>query len=166
VYPHFLLGDAIAGELGLVRGGRTTNDAMARLSVDALATALGGLQGRRVLVLGASYRENVKELAFSTAIPIVQELRRGGAHALIHDPLFEPHELKSLEAEVADLGSDIRVDAVIVQAFHSQYADLDWGRFHGLKVVFDGRGAADPDRIRKVGARYLAVGLPADTGAA
>jgi nucleotide sugar dehydrogenase len=162
VYPHFLLGDAAEGELGLVRDSRTTNDAMARRSVDALATALGGLRDKRVLVLGASYRENVKELAFSTAAPIVRELHRGGAHALIHDPLFEPDELKSLKAEVADLGSDVRVDAVIVQAFHSQYADLDWGRFLGLKVVFDGRGAVDPERIHKAGAAYLAVGVPGD----
>ncbi len=167
VYPQFLLGDATDGELGLVRGGRTTNDAMARLSIDALAAALGGLEGRRVLVLGASYREDVKEMAFSTAIPLVEELHRARAHALIHDPLFQPHELAGLEAEVADLspGARIDVDAVIVQAFHREYADLDWGRFHGLKVVFDGRGAVDPERIRKVGARYLAVGVAADNQA-
>ncbi len=158
VYPHFLLGDATDGELGLVRDGRATNDGMARRSVDALATALGGLKGRRILVLGASYRENVKELAFSTAAPIIRELNRGGAHALVHDPLFEPGELKSLGAEVIDLGEDTRVDAVIVQAFHSQYSDLDWKRFQGLKVVFDGRGAVDPQRIREIGATYMAVG--------
>ena len=160
VYPHFLLGDADDGELGLVRDGRTTNDAMARISVDALATALGGLKGRRVLVLGASYRENVKELAFSSAAQIVRELNGGGAHALIHDPLFEPQELASFDAEVAVLGSRIPVDAIIVQAFHSQYSELDWNRFDGLKVVFDGRGALDPEQIRKVGAVYMAVGLP------
>jgi UDP-N-acetyl-D-mannosaminuronate dehydrogenase len=70
VYPHFLLADASKDELGLVRGGRHTNDSMAHSSIDALAAALGGLRGRRVLVLGASYREDVKEMAFSTAIPI------------------------------------------------------------------------------------------------
>ena len=159
VYPQFLLADAADGELGLVRDGRAVNDAMARLSIQALAAALGGLEGRRVLVLGASYRENVKEMAFSSAIPIVEELHRGGAHALIHDPLFEPQELAGLEAEVADLGSDLEVDAVIVQAFHTEYGKLDWSRFRGLKVVFDGRGALDPQTIRKAGARYLAVGV-------
>jgi nucleotide sugar dehydrogenase len=161
VYPRFLLVDAADGELSLVRNGRAVNDAMARLSIEALSTALGGLEGRRVLVLGASYRENVKEMAFSTAISIVEELHRGGAHALIHDPLFESHELAGLEAEIADLGTDLDVDAVIVQAFHREYADLDWGRFRGLKVVLDGRGAVDPERIHKVGAKYMAVGVQA-----
>jgi nucleotide sugar dehydrogenase len=161
VYPHFLLGDAVDGELALVRGGRKTNDAMAKRSVDALAAALGGLDGKRVLVLGVSYREDVKELAFSSAIPIVEELHRKGAHVLIDDPLFEPGELASFEAEVTDLGTNASVDAdaVIIQAFHREYQELDWGNFRGLKVVFDGRGAVDPTQIRHVGAKYLAVGV-------
>jgi nucleotide sugar dehydrogenase len=161
VYPHFLLGDAHDGELALVRGGRKTNDAMARRSVDALAAALGGLDGRRVLVLGASYREDVKELAFSSAIPIVEELHRKGAHVLLDDPLFEPVELAGFEAEVTDVGTNgsVEVDAVIIQAFHREYRDLDWGRFRGLRAVFDGRGAVDPAQIRNAGAKYLAVGV-------
>ena len=164
VYPQFLLGDATEGEVGLVRGARSTNDGMARQSINALAAELGGLKGKRVLVLGASYREDVKEMAFSSAIPIVEELHRAHAHALVHDPLFEAHELAGLEAEVADLSSGLDVDAVVVQAYHREYADLDWSRFRGLKVVFDGRGAVDPERIRKIGARYMAVGVRNENG--
>jgi UDP-N-acetyl-D-mannosaminuronate dehydrogenase len=162
VYPHFLLADATKDELALPRISRATNDAMADRALDALAGALGGLEGRRVLVLGASYREDVKEMAFSTAIPLVEELHRRGAVVLVNDPLFEPRELAALEAELADLGGDapLQIDAVIVQAFHSQYRGLDWKRFRGLEVVFDGRGYLDPDAIRKTGAAYLAVETP------
>jgi nucleotide sugar dehydrogenase len=159
VYPHFLLADASEGELELPRISRATNDAMAGRSLDSLAAALGGLKGRRVLVLGASYREDVKEIAFSTAIPLVEGLHRRGAVVLVHDPLFEPRELAALEAEIADLEGDgpLEVDAVIVQALHSQYRQLAWKRFRGLKVVFDGRGSLDPETIRETGAAYLAV---------
>lgn len=163
VYPHFLLRDAVDGELDLVRIGRSTNDGMADRSIDMMRAALGGLEGRRVLVLGAAYREDVKEMALSTAIPIVERLHREGAHVLIHDPYFQPAELAALEAEVADLDAPASpaVDAIVVQAFHHQYRDLDWSRFRGLKVVFDGRGTVDPEPVRKAGAQYLAVGLPA-----
>jgi nucleotide sugar dehydrogenase len=162
VYPHFLLAAAAEDELSLVRTGRQTNDHMAEVCVEQLERALGGLKSRRVLVLGASYREDVKELAFSTAIPTIELLRSRGAHVLIHDPLFEPAELAGLEAEIADLDSDapLGVDAIVVQAFHRQYRDLDWSRFSGLRVVFDGRGSVDPELIRRTGARYMAVGLP------
>lgn len=161
VYPRFLLGDAAEDELTIVRDGRATNDGMARVSIELLTGALGGLKGRRVLVLGASYREDVKELAFSTAIPVVDQLHRQGAHVLIHDPHFTSNELARFESEIADLAgaAPIDVDAVIVQAFHSDYRSLDWGRFHGLRAVLDGRGDVDPEQVRKAGAKYLAVGM-------
>jgi UDP-N-acetyl-D-mannosaminuronate dehydrogenase len=80
---------------------------------------------------------------------------------LIHDPLFSAAELAGFEAQIADLESTepLHVDAVIVQAFHDDYRRLDWSRFRGLKVVFDGRGSIDPEQIRQVGANYLAVGM-------
>jgi nucleotide sugar dehydrogenase len=71
VYPHFLLGDATDGELSMVRQGRQTNDGMAEVGIGRLRELLGDLRSKRVLVLGASYREDVKELAFSTAFSIV-----------------------------------------------------------------------------------------------
>jgi UDP-N-acetyl-D-mannosaminuronate dehydrogenase len=111
--------------------------------------------------LGAAYRENVKELAFSSAIPLVEHLHRKGAEVLIHDPLFSPAELAGFEAQIADLESTepFHADAVIVQAFHDDYRRLDWARFRGLKVVFDGRGSIDPEQIRRMGASYLAFGM-------
>jgi nucleotide sugar dehydrogenase len=161
VYPHFLLSDARAGELALPRASRAINDSMAAVAVQSLEAELGGLRGRRVLILGASYREDVKELAFSTAIPLVEQLSAKGASVLIHDPLFTPAELAPLRAEIADLapGTEIHADAVVVQAFHAGYRALDWARFHDLKVVYDGRGAVEPELIRRVGATYLAVGI-------
>ena len=163
VYPRFLLGDATNGELSLVREGRQTNDRMAEVGIGRLERLLGGLEGKHVLVLGASYREDVKELAFSTVFPIVELLHRGGAQVTVVDPLFEPAELRGLKAEVArDAGvvAGKHVDAVVVQAWHSEFRDLDWSRFEGLKVVLDGRGSLDADTVRRAGATYVAIGTP------
>ena len=161
VYPLFLTNDAGDDELSLVRDGRRTNDHMAEVGVRQLDEALGGLAGRKVLVLGASYREDVKELAFSTAILVVDLLHKAGAHVLLNDPLFEPSELSAFEAELAELESDaaLGADAVIVQAWHREYHGLDWRRFRNLRAVLDGRGAVEADRVREAGARYLAVGV-------
>lgn len=167
VYPQFLLADADADELGLVRAGRQTNDHMAEIGVRQLDEALGGLRGRRVLVLGASYREDVKELAFSTALSLVDLLQRAGADVLVSDPLFKPEELRPLEAEVVDFDSDPArsVDAVIVQAWHHEFRDLDWRQFTNLKAVLDGRASLDPAQIQRTGAAYLAIGLHEPKGA-
>src|SRR6266480_4770929 len=106
VYPHFLLRDAHDGELSLVKDARETNDGMAEVGVRLLDERLGGLRSRRVLVLGASYREDV----------------------MVHDPLFTAEELSALGAEVVDLDSEraLGAEAVVVQAWHRDFANLDW----------------------------------------
>ena len=162
VYPHFLLGDAANGELSLVRDGRATNDGMAEVGVRQLDRLLGGLKSQRVLVLGASYREDVKELAFSTVFPIVDLLHRAGANVHLLDPHFQRNELRSLEAEViedVDTAMSQAFDAVVVQAWHSEFRELDWRRFRGLKVVLDGRGMLDAAAVRRAGATYIAIGI-------
>jgi len=161
VYPHFLLGDATDGELSLVRDGRQTNDRMAEVGVRLLQGVLGDLQSRRVLVLGAAYREDVKELAFSTAYPVVALLHRAGARVMIHDPLFTNAELGELEADAVGLDSPeaAEAEAIVVQAWHREFRDLDWRRFPKLRVVLDGRGSVDPAGVRSAGADYVAIGL-------
>ena len=161
VYPHFLLSDAADSELSLIRDARRTNDGMARVGVDRLERVLGGLRSRQVLVLGAAYREDVKELAFSTIYPMVELLDKAGAEVLINDPLFTAPELKALKAEVVDLDSAaaLGAEAVIVQAWHRDFRSLDWRRFKRLRVVLDGRGSVDPDAVRAAGAAYEAIGL-------
>jgi nucleotide sugar dehydrogenase len=162
VYPHFMLEDASDGELSLVRDGRQTNDGMAQLGVEQLERILGGLRGRSILVLGAAYREDVKELAFSTALPLVDLLHDAAAQVMLHDPLFTRSELRRLNADVVELDSEAArsADAVIVQAWHRQFRDLDWRRFTRLRAVLDGRGTLDAEKIREAGAVYIAIGVP------
>ena len=166
VYPHFLLSDATDGELSLVRDGRQTNDHMAEVGLQQLQRVLGGLASRRVLVLGASYREDVKELAFSTAFTIVDLLHKAGARVMIHDPLFTPKELASLEAEVVDLDSPeaAEAEAIVVQAWHREFRELDWGRFKKLRAVLDGRGSVDAGQVAQAGAAYIAIGISSRDG--
>jgi UDP-N-acetyl-D-mannosaminuronate dehydrogenase len=160
VYPHFLLSDSGDGELDLVRIARDVNDGMAARSVRWLDDAVGGLAGKRVLVLGLSYREDVKELSFSTALAVIELLRSAGAIVLAHDPHFSASELSALEVEVVDLEKPLAVDAAIVQAYHREYRDLDWGRLVGLRVVLDGRGALDAAALRSRGIEVISVGQP------
>jgi nucleotide sugar dehydrogenase len=160
VYPHFLLSNSANGELDLVRVARKVNDGMAARSLRWLGDALGGLEGKRVLVLGVSYREDVKELSFSTALAVIELLRKAGAAVLAHDPHFTAAELAGLEVEVVDIGRPLAVDAVIIQAFHREYGDLDWDHFNGLRVVLDGRGALDAAPLRSRGVTVISVAQP------
>jgi nucleotide sugar dehydrogenase len=158
IYPQFVIADSDPDEVQMLRLGRKTNDGMVQVAVDQLNKALDGLKGKTVLVLGLSYRENVKELAFSVALRLIPALQNAGARVVAHDPLFEPSELDSLGVElVPDLGRPPRVDAIVIQAFHREYEHLDWSMFPDLRAIFDGRGKLRPEELNGINARYLSI---------
>jgi nucleotide sugar dehydrogenase len=160
VYPYFLINQAGAEEMSLPAEARQVNDGMAEWALDRLEKALGGLVGKRVLVLGLSYRENVKEAVFSGGVRLIGLLKEKGAIPLINDPHYAPEELTTYRAEPMELVTPGKVDAVILQAYHDEYKSLDWGRLAGAgcKVVLDGRNALDREVIERAGMVYLGIG--------
>ena len=164
VYPYFLINDDPTGQLTLPRAARRTNDSMAAWALDRLAGALGGLADRTVLILGYSYRENVKEPIFSAAKTLIRELQAAGAAPVVLDPLFTPGELAEIGAEtVAGPAALPGLDAAIVQAYHDDFRAFDWAALaaRGCRVVLDGRNVLDPparQAIAACGMAYLGIG--------
>lgn len=160
VYPYFLI-NAWDG-FRLPPLARSINDGMAAHGVDLLERTLGTLQGARILLLGLTYRENVKEVYHSSAYALSGELSRRGATVLGHDPLLSNEEQRAFGLEPTLLNPLPDVKAIVLQAHHSMYHKLDWRAFRGLRALLDGRGAlSDNDAavLNAQGIRYLHVGL-------
>ena len=141
VYPWFLLDGA--PELRLPRTAREVNGAMPTHVVDVLAAAVGDLTGLRVAVLGLAYRGEVKELAFSGALPLVEVLRSRGATPVVHDPLWSTAEIRELGFEPHELGA--LCDAAIVQADHDAYRSLSPKDIPGAAALYDVRRCTPVD---------------------
>ena len=153
VYPRLYLWND--PDATVVRAAREANASMPAYTVGLAAAAAGGsLQGRRVVVLGASYRGGVKETAFSGVFPTVEELERQGAETLVHDPMYSDDELVAFGWTPYHLGDPVEV--VILQADHAAYAGLGSDDLPGARVVVDGRGVLDAARFGE--ATYLSVG--------
>jgi UDP-N-acetyl-D-glucosamine dehydrogenase len=139
VYPRlYLWSDPDAT---VVRAAREANLGMPAYTVDLLRTACGGLDGARVAVLGAAYRGQVKETAFSGVFATVQALRTAGAEVMVHDPLYADEELEKLGFVPYHLGE--QVDAAVVHTDHSVYAQISVRDLPGLTVLVDGRNVTD-----------------------
>jgi nucleotide sugar dehydrogenase len=137
VYPHFLL--SRAPELTLVARSREVNDGQPQIAVDAIREALGSLAGAPVLVLGLTYREHVKELAYSMAIPLIRALADAGARVLAYDPLLSDEEVRRLGAEPWTWGSPSAARAIVTQTGDKRWLDLDSSWFPELRILVDGR---------------------------
>jgi nucleotide sugar dehydrogenase len=155
VYPYFLTN---AVDAPLVALSRDVNDGMAEHGVRRLGEALGGLDGKTVLVLGLAYRGGVKEAELSSTLLVADCLRHEGARVLVNDPLYTDDELRSYGLEPSALPPTGAVDAIVLQAAHPQYAGLKYGAVEGCKVVLDGRNALDRMAIEAAGLRYIAIG--------
>jgi UDP-N-acetyl-D-mannosaminuronate dehydrogenase len=89
---------------------------------------------------------------------LAEALRERGARPLVHDPWFSDEEVRVLGLEPPETFPPARVDALIVQALHDAYGELDVRMFAGCRAVLDGRNVLDRAVIEAAGARYLGVG--------
>jgi len=157
VNPHLLMGGTEG--LELVATGRRVNESMAEYGVAKLEAALGGLAGATVLVLGLSYRPDVREASHSSTVALAEALARRKARALVHDPFFSAAEIRALGLEPAmELPPAGGVEAIIVQAWHTAYQSLDFASFRGCKALLDGRNALERSAVESSGLRYLGIG--------
>lgn len=161
VYPYLLLESA---EQPLIRLGRQINDSMANYAVEKLEKALAqsgrSLDGSRVLILGLAYRGNIKEATLSSTMLIAEELVRKRADVQVHDPLFSDAEIAAQGLYATTIPPSGKIDAIVLQASHAEYDNLDLAPFGETKVFLDGRGGFDRKRVEAAGMRYLAIGSP------
>ncbi|QFG02198.1 nucleotide sugar dehydrogenase [Tepidiforma bonchosmolovskayae] len=155
VYPRFLMQGE--GPSALSALGRAVNDAMPGYVVRRLAALLGGLEGRRVVVLGLTFRPDVAVTFHTNAVDLRRELEALGAVVEGHDPLLTPDGVASLGFQRA--AEPLRgYDAAIVHSYHRAYAGLDWAQV--APVIVDARNALDRTAVEAAGVRYLGVGRP------
>ena len=154
IYPRFYLwNDPLAT---VVRSAREANAAMPEHAVKLLEKEFGDLAGKRVAVLGISYRGGVKESAFSGVYGVVSALKTRGALIVVHDPMYSNEEIIALGFEPYAIGE--AADAVILQADHKEYKTLGAKDFQGVLAVVDGRRTMNPKNFPGVNFRVIGAG--------
>lgn len=156
VYPHFYL----HGNQGatLPSEARRTNSDMPGYVVELLADLAGPLTGRRVAILGATYRGGVKEVSNSGTLALKVELEQRGAEVLCHDPLLSASEMSELGLRTFDFPTPVH--GMILHTDHEQYKSLQENDLPGVRVVIDGRNHLNPAMWPNT--IFKAIGRPAE----
>jgi nucleotide sugar dehydrogenase len=160
VYPYFLIqgADGDESELTLPRRSRVINDGMADYAADRIERVIGPLDGARTLILGVAYRGDVRETAFTSARLLWEAFARRGAVVYASDPLYSDEELVALGYTPLPPEEVARVQAIVVQAAHSDYANLDLTPFADCRALLDGRRALPAEKVEAAGIHYLTMG--------
>ena len=77
------------------------------------------------MVLGISYKADVKDIQLSPAEPVINMLKSLNAQVKIYDPFFKDTEVFGIKTE-SDLVSSIKnSDAILLLTNHKEFHDLD-----------------------------------------
>jgi UDP-N-acetyl-D-mannosaminuronate dehydrogenase len=136
------------------------NDVMPLVTLDRVEQLLGGLEGRRILLLGVSYREGVADTRESPAATFVAQAKKRGADVVAQDPLVSDLGEGQADRVVAELPDPDGFDAVVFAVPHSQYAELDLPDWFGeaKPLVVDASRVLDAEKLRELAGSGLRVG--------
>lgn len=144
VDPYYLTHKA--QELGynpqVILAGRRINDWMpeyvADLTIRGLVEAGKVVQGSRVLVLGLTFKEDIRDTRNSRIALTIEKLRSYGVRVLGHDPNLSKEEVEKFGVKyAADLGNMEKVDGIILATLHRQFKDI---RIAELMKYYNGNG--------------------------
>jgi UDP-N-acetyl-D-mannosaminuronate dehydrogenase len=129
--------------------------------IEAIKSAYGNIFGKKIGVLGKTYKANVDDVRDSPSIRLIQELEVNGANVLSYDP----YTLNSNTLEEV-LGAEIVILAVNHVFFDTITAEMlkrsklvydTWGQFselpldlYGIKYIWFGRGDWNPQKLTMV----------------
>jgi UDPglucose 6-dehydrogenase len=140
-------------------------------TIQKLRSALGELEERRILILGAAFKANTDDIRNSPALELARLLALEGAEVVMHDPVVSAGRIAAAcpSVTVASTPEEgaIDCDAIIVATEWSQFRELDFehlGARMNSRVIVDGRNCLDPDQLRLAGFDYRCLGRPAAEG--
>jgi UDP-N-acetyl-D-mannosaminuronate dehydrogenase len=135
---------------------------MPLVSLDKLDAQLGGLAGRKLLLLGLSYRADVGDTRHSPSEQFYTAALARGAAVTCHDPLVS--HWPGIAADLPrTLPSPVGFDGVVFAVPHREYQAIDIPHWLGTArpLIFDANNvltAAQRAAARAAGCRCYGIG--------
>ena len=156
----------IGVKLSIIESSRKINEKMpdhvVKLTSDAFKESNKSLQNSDILILGVSYKPNVKDIQLSPAEKIIKKLQNLGTNVHVYDPYFSSENVFGIKVE--DNLDDIlpKMDAAIIVTSHDDFKKIKISSFAKMKnpILIDTRGIIDPSsaKLEKVIFRGLGRG--------
>lgn len=154
----------------LVNAVLDVNESTIAALVDSVASFLGGLDGREVLVLGYSYKADTDTLRRSPSLELAARLGARGARVLGYDPFMNERDLSPLRGIVEHRAqwSDLHAppDAIVVMTPRQEFTTLAWDALEVPRarqpppLVLDARAIVSSRAVLRAGFAYKALWQP------
>lgn len=163
---HALLqiAEAAGHEFELLQATINTNERQSKLIIRKIADAVGGLNGKKLGLLGLAFKAGTNDLRDSPALKIAGLLKAEGAELVAYDPAI-PAAVEGVTDDVTVV-DDVQqaakdANALVVLTEWPQFRSLDWAALAGTmtgQVVVDTRNLLDIDVLGRAGLTSHGVG--------
>ena len=152
----------------IVESAIRVNDEQLQRLFRKIERALAGLWGRRIGMLGLSFKPNTSDVREAPALYLCRQLVAAGASICAFDPIAQ----EAAARDLTDLGASVEyasgaceavagADAVVIMTEWNEFRNLDLGALRSLvaaPLLIDARNILEPERARAAGFRYLCTG--------
>jgi UDPglucose 6-dehydrogenase len=140
------------------------NDDRRPVAVNRILEMLGDLNGKKVGLLGLSFKPNTDDMREAPSIDIARGLIENKARVYAYDPVAMDIA-RGIIPEIVMAEDPYRLaegsDAIIVVTEWNEFQQLDLTRIRDLMrqpVILDGRNIYDPSKMQELGFRYRGFG--------
>lgn len=125
---------------------------------------LGDLRGKKIGILGLSFKPDTDDMRDAPSIDIIELIKKDGGKIIAYDPQAIETAKKLIKdidfaPDIYSLAKDL--DALVVVTEWNEFKEVDFKKLKSLMknpVIIDGRNIYNPEKLRDLGFTYLGVG--------
>ncbi len=161
VDPYYLVEKAkqLGMDTQVITAGRGINDRMSKHVADMVAKAVGPAAGKKILVMGITFKENIPDTRNSKAVDVVTHLQNVGYIVEVDDAEVEKSDLERMKLTPAN--REDQYDALLLLVPHDAYKKegleklIDCVKEGG--VMFDLKSVMDEEKVKASSRTYLSL---------
>jgi UDPglucose 6-dehydrogenase len=143
----------------------TVNDERKLRMADKIEVAFGGVDGKRIAILGLTFKPNTDDMRESPSLVIVPKLQERGAIIQAYDPEGMEEAAKLLDVKMCTDAYEALdgADGVVIVTEWNEFRALDLPKAKVLMkrpLMVDLRNIYRPAEIRAAGFEYFSLGRP------
>jgi len=158
-------------DFGILNEVAKINHEARRAVVDKVRDALWHLDGKRIGMLGLSFKPNTDDLREAASIDVARDLLADGAQVIAYDPVAGHQAARQVPGlELADKAAEVAdgAHALVLMTEWAEFSELDPADLRGrmaYPILVDARNALDADAFVAAGFTVAGVGRPVRTPA-
>lgn len=162
------IGEDLGLNMNLLKEADRINNERIKVFVDKIKKALWILKGKKIAVLGLSFKPETDDIREAPSLKVIEHLLKEGALLRLYDPQAMPNTKKAFPEKPPQLVY-ARSAYQAVEAVNALLVITEWDEFKNLNlsevkkvmanpIIIDGRNIFQPHEVNALGFEYYSMG--------